>query len=66
MCDLNPLLPLSHTEDISPSSPVLRANRYMSVGFLAFMGLSWDLEPVLHTCGRQELAEKCILASFVV
>lgn len=37
-----------------------------SIGFHAFLGVTWDLEPVLHRWGRQALAEKCMCASFVV
>lgn len=48
------------------SSSFLSANRYKSVVFPAFMGLMWDLEPVLHRWGRQGLAEKFLCVSFVL
>lgn len=66
MCNLNPLPCLLGTKDNSVSSLRLSANRYESVGFPPFMGLTWDLEDVLHRSGRQESPSKCRRASFVV
>lgn len=66
MCNLNPLPCLLGTKDNSVSSLRLSANRYESVGFPPFMGLTWDLEDVLHRWGRQEFPGKCRCASFVV
>lgn len=66
MCNLNSLSCLLGTKDNSMSSLRLSDNRYKSVGFPAFMGLTWDLEDVLHRWGRQEFMDKCRRASFVV
>lgn len=62
MCNLNPLPCLLDTKDNSVSSLRLSANRCKSFGFPPFMGLTWDLEDVLHVgeTGR------CRCASFVV
>lgn len=48
------------------SSSVLSANGYKREGCLAFMGLTWDSEPVPHERGGPGFPGQCPCARFVL